>query len=163
MAKTKPPAETPRKKGGPAKKIDAAMEAKIIEKVKACGVKRLAASFVDLDYTTVYRHGVQNPAFATALDRAVDHCKLSLVAKVAVAGTKDWKAAAWYLERKWTAEFGRRNADSVTPGQLASTIQQIMAIIAEDVPKKCLAKINEKITLHLETLVNGKASEDVGG
>jgi hypothetical protein len=94
-------------KRGPKGKIDAEMRAKIF------GALAVGASIVDaaeafgIDRSTIHRLKVSSKEFATGALRAEKSGMLKHLKKI--NGAKQWQAAAWMLERKWSKKFGRKD------------------------------------------------------
>jgi hypothetical protein len=67
-----------------------------------------AAAFAGIHRDTLY-DWLQNPTFSDALEKAEAEAKVRAVSHIiraAQGGT--WQAAAWWLERRYPKEFGRR-------------------------------------------------------
>ena len=54
--------------------------------------------------------------FSEAIRRANADAQLDLLAKIESAGEKDWRAAAWILERRFKNDFGQA-VDLTTGGE----------------------------------------------
>lgn len=67
----------------------------------------VAARAAGVAPSTVRSHRERHRDFATALDAAIATAKTSMLAHVREAAPKDWKAAAWILERRFPEEFAR--------------------------------------------------------
>jgi hypothetical protein len=151
MAK-KPPAG-PATMGRP-RLIDAAAKRKILASVRMLGSFKQAAARHGIHYNTLYRAAKADATFGDALDLAREQCISDSVRAIRKAGSDDWKAHAWFLERTFTARFGRKHADSMTPEQVAASIQQAFAIAFAAVPEKTRKKINTEVQPFMEQLVN---------
>lgn len=95
-----------RNKPGPKPKIDAAAETRIIDILTACGTLKDACGVLGIDTSTLRRYRLAHPEFTRRVIQAEKEGKLKLIRRVGDANA--WQAAAWLLERKFGAEFGRR-------------------------------------------------------
>lgn len=95
------------------------VEQRILDAVRAGAPLRDAAEHAGVDERTVHRwreRGEQPRAapkfrdFAQGLRRARAGAKVGAIAAVRRAMRDDWRAAAWYLERCFPEEWGRRCA-----------------------------------------------------
>jgi hypothetical protein len=99
-------------KGGPPQKIGPKEKTEVIAILRAGGSMRDAADIIGVDYATLYRMRQNDIEFANGVRKAVKEGKLRQIKKV--RGAKDWRAAAWYLERRWGSEYGRHDHVDVT-------------------------------------------------
>lgn len=83
--------------------------------------------------------------FPERLTRARGYAALRLVALIQDAAPKDWRAAAWMLERRYPEDFGRREAVELTgkggePLQVeASAMQRVILKALEAHPEAKVA------------------------
>lgn len=83
--------------------------AAIIAAVEGGATYRHAAASVGVSERTLHDWQVRHPQFSQALKTAeASACMAAIgtIRRAAEAGT--WQAAAWYLERRYPAEYGRR-------------------------------------------------------
>ena len=83
--------------------------AAIIAAVETGATYRHAAASVGVSERTLHDWQVRHPQFSQALKTAeASACMAAIgtIRRAAEAGT--WQAAAWYLERRYPAEYGRR-------------------------------------------------------
>ncbi len=114
------------------------------------GLSRTAAcKCFGIDKHTLLNECQRSPEFKAEVKYAVERGKLQMLAKV--MRSKDWRAAAWYLERVHYEEFAKKHPDVVTKDQLNSTIAAVVALLfSGNVPRsevEALAKIQGQITL----------------
>jgi len=62
--------------------------------------------------------------FSQAIKKAESEFIAENVALIQTAAKKNWFAAAWLLERKYPAEFGRRMEIAVGPSKLMTLLQE---------------------------------------
>ncbi|MFN7587337.1 MAG: hypothetical protein ACK5UQ_02310 [Planctomycetota bacterium] len=96
-----------KKLGRPRSRMTPKTVAAILEGVAGCLPIDVAARAAGVAPSTVRSHRERHRDFATALDAAIATAKSSMVARVRDAAPKDWKAAAWMLERRFPEEFAR--------------------------------------------------------
>lgn len=79
----------------------------IIEVIDKGGTDRDACQMAGINPDTFYRWVREKSEFSDAVNTARLGGKLAALGAVRSAFEKDWKAAAWYLERKYAEEFAR--------------------------------------------------------
>ena len=129
---------------------------KLLELVAAGNYAEVAARAVGIHPSTLYdwlatgRDGKQKRYvdFAEAFEAARATAEARMVTTIQVSAKKDWRAAAWYLERSQPARWGRRimvegapdgepvrveHSGEVRPGDLddAERTRQVLAAMAE--------------------------------
>lgn len=96
----------------------------------------VAARAAGVAPSTVRSHRDRHREFATALDAALATAKSSMLAHVRNAAPKDWKAAAWLLERRFPEEFARPEiratiaSANIDTGELTKGILAGLSLIA---------------------------------
>src|SRR5712692_6482777 len=105
----------PRKPGRPSKWTPA-LQAQIVETIRAGSYAEVAARHVGIASSTFYdwmKRGGEGDRrfseFSEAIGEAEAFAHARAVTIIAKAMADDWKAAAWYLERKYHDEWGRRD------------------------------------------------------
>ena len=96
-------------RGGRPSKYRPDTVAAIIAAVEGGATYRHAAASVGVSERTLHDWQVRHPQFSQALKTAeASACMAAIgtIRRAAEAGT--WQAAAWYLERRYPAEYGRR-------------------------------------------------------
>lgn len=81
---------------------------RVLEAIGAGATRRAAAGHAGIDHATLYRWLERNATFATALRAREDEVEVRCVATIQTAMRDDWRAAAWWLERRRADEYGRR-------------------------------------------------------
>ncbi len=96
-------------------RIDAALAA-----LGAGSTREAAAAHAGVDRTTLYRWQ-RDASLRARVEKAEADFEVRSVAQIANAGTNDWRAAAWLLERRRPAGYGRtQTLAAADPG--ASTV-----------------------------------------
>ena len=81
-----------------------------------------AAARVGIDKTTLYdwiRRGVREKTgmyaeFSHAVEKAMAAAETAGIARIRQAAGEDWRAMAWWLERRYQTKWGRKSAIKVT-------------------------------------------------
>lgn len=93
-------------KTGRKPKVDAEARTKILAIIAAGASLKDAADYLGVAYSTVRLSISKDPSFRRGVHKAAKSAKIKLIKKVGSA--KPWQAAAWMLERRYGAEYGRR-------------------------------------------------------
>jgi hypothetical protein len=137
--------------------LDATKRAEICAILAVGGSRAIAAQYVGCHPDTIRNTAQRDPEFAASLERAesgheVKH--LTFINKAAEEG-RYWRAAAWALERKYPARYGRRHPDMFTVEQVSHVLAQFAGVILEEVPAEAqrgriLARLSE-LTVRLQS------------
>jgi hypothetical protein len=111
--------------------LDAAKRAQVVSLVRAGCTKRRAAAYVGVDESTIRRAEKADPTFAQQLVQAEIQLELELVGKVRAEADNTWRAAAWYLERRNPAEYGK-GAARVAEVEQKSTREQLEELVRRE-------------------------------
>jgi hypothetical protein len=108
-----------------------------------------AAAYAGIHKTTLYdwlKKGANSKSgkyreFSNAVDKAMAEAEIRDVALIAQAAKENWQAAAWRLERKYPARWGRKTQHEVTgkdgkPVEITNPKQQLLDKINAIVQKK---------------------------
>jgi hypothetical protein len=78
----------------------------ITQALRAGNTRRAAASYGEIDHSTMYRWMDEDATFRDAVEKAEADAEVRFVAQVASAATNGtWQAAAWWLERRRQQEW----------------------------------------------------------
>lgn len=133
-AKVLKPRLAARKLGKPSKFTEQRAKT-IIRAVEKGATKRAAAGAAGIGYSTLMDWQRSYPEFSEALTLAEDKCAQRMATLVTTAGITDWRAAAWWLERRgseeWAAKARAENIFEIELGRIAAergiTIEQVKA------------------------------------
>ncbi len=92
-----------------------------------------AARHVGCSVRTIRRETVRNPAFGESLRRAELSAQLQPLNSLRAAASKNWRAAAWLLERTKPDQFARRDPSALTPDALSAAIDNILEAIVDEI------------------------------
>jgi hypothetical protein len=114
-----------KRRGGPVPKLTPEAQKAIVEGVAAGVPRAFAAMRAGVTERCLYqwlakgRKGGKRNAVYVQLFQAVQKAEADAVARnvalVQKAAAKSWQAAAWWLERRYHAEFGRKDRTIIQP------------------------------------------------
>lgn len=118
--------------GGRPKKFTREKQDTVISIIECGGSRKMAAKAVNVSVTTIRNEMDRNPEFLDRVREAESSCYRKHLAKI--QGSRDWKASAWFLARKWPDEFSEvqkvaqvdSKGNDLTPDQRERAIQSIM-------------------------------------
>jgi transposase-like protein len=94
---------------------------RVLEAIRAGATRRAAAGHAGVDDATLYRWIERYASFATLLTRVEDDVEVRCTATILQASLEDWRAAAWWLERRRSESYGRR----FEPDTLAAAVTTV--------------------------------------
>jgi hypothetical protein len=152
----------PRPKKGRPRLLEKCPEvrAKLVQAVAAGNYLETAASYAGISKDTLYRwlrRGAkekQGPYrdFAEAVRKAMADAEVRDVARVAQAAEKNWQAAAWRLERKFPAKWGRRDQGGYSAEQFTAFVAQVAAFVRQHLAKDKRVLFNQVLTSWLNEM-----------
>lgn len=84
------------------------------------GITREAAcSHAQIHRTTLYRWLAADPALRVRVEKAEADFEVRLAAQIVQEAAEDWRAAAWMLERRRPASYGRAQANAASVAALS--------------------------------------------
>lgn len=136
-------------------KLDEAKRREIIAILSVGGTRKMAATYVGCATATIRATARRIPEFAKELREAElgpEHTFLKAI-KTAAEDVKQWRAAAWALERLFPERYAKRKPDSITPEQLTEVIKALAEIIAGEVPvKRYRKRVLERLAKLIEEI-----------
>jgi hypothetical protein len=116
----------------------AACKDKVLFQIKLGCSRRMAAENAGCCHTAIGRAAKRDPEFAAQLKEAETQVDIAALTRIQEATTenKNWRAAAWMLERRHPEEFGRRAPHSFSCEQVMALLAEIFAFTAPIVPQK---------------------------
>jgi len=97
------------------RKINDEKRTVILALVTAGCTRADCARYVNVDETTLWREAKRDQHFASQICKAEMDCKMHYIKNIMKASEKDWRAGAWFLERRYWQEYGRRSLPEQTP------------------------------------------------
>lgn len=80
----------------------------ILNALRAGNTRRAAAAFAEVSHATFYRWLEDDGTFRDAVEKAEAEAEVRFLTQIAKAATDGtWQAAAWWLERRRTSDYGR--------------------------------------------------------
>jgi hypothetical protein len=126
-----------------------------------CG-RATAAHYVGCHPDTIRNTAQRDAQFALELERAESNHEIKHLAFInkAAQEAKNWRAAAWALERKYPGRYGARRPDMFTVEQVSHVLGQFAGAILAEVPE---ASQRQRILARLSDLTAGLQSSVAGG
>jgi len=84
-------------------------EARLFEALRAGNTRRASCSYAGIDQDTLIRWINRFPDFAEAVEKAESDAEIRNVAIIQKAASDTWQAAAWWLERRRSADYRQRH------------------------------------------------------
>ena len=101
------------------KATEGRIEALVIALGTGC-TREAAARHAGIDRTTLYRWLERDAAIRTRVEKAEADVEVRLAAQIVQAAPDDWRAAAWLLERRRPAGYGRAQAAAAAGAMTAA-------------------------------------------
>ena len=98
------------------------MEA-LLSALRAGSTREAAAGHAGIERTTLHRWLVGDAGRRARVEQAEADAEVRFGAQVAQAAGNDWRAAAWWLERRRSKAYGRAQAHAAAAG--ASTVASL--------------------------------------
>jgi hypothetical protein len=116
------------------------------------GTRLMAASYVGCAPATIRSRAVRDPEFAEQLRKSELSAEITFLKSIqaAVGDVKQWRAAAWALERLFPERYARRAPDSITIEQMTEIIKALAGIIVGEIPGK---KLRQRVLARLGELL----------
>ncbi len=120
---------------GPRPVLDEIKRREIIAILSVGSSQRTAASYVGCSPQTIRNTAERDPDFAEQISRAQHSQELRYLKNVQKAADQEkyWRAAAWFLERKFPDEYGRRGPNVITVTQIKDLWARFAEIIIAEV------------------------------
>jgi hypothetical protein len=124
-------------------KYDDITEKFILDALKAGCIEQDAAEAAGVDYATFRRWKSKNAQFRAAVAKAKAEAKAAAVVTIRKAWGQSWKAAAWWLERRYSAEWGKVDRVEVTVRQVAERLASDLGCTADELIAEAEAIVRE--------------------
>ena len=127
--------------------LDEAKQQKICEILSLGGTRKIAALCVGCHVDTIRRTALRNPAFDERLRKAQTGPEVGFLKDIQEAAEdgKNWRAAAWALERLYPERYGRRDATVLTVERVSDVLTRFASAILDDVPDRYRQKILKRM------------------
>ena len=105
--------------GRRSKATEAGIEALLVA-LRAGNTRDASAGHAGIVRTTLYRWLERDPALRTRVEKAEADAEVRFAAQVAQGAGEDWRAAAWWLEHRRPASYGRAQAAAAAAAMTAA-------------------------------------------
>lgn len=95
----------------------------IAKAIRMGATYELAAAYAGVSADSLTRWRDKIPAFAEELTLAEGAAAIGWLVKIETAAAKDWRAAAWKLERRYPEAYGRQVLDQRLSGPTGGPIE----------------------------------------
>lgn len=164
-------AKPPRKPGGARCKLTPEVVNTVCDRVAEGVPKKYAAQAAGIGESTLYEYLARDGEFAERMKKAEADAVMRNVRVVQTAAITTWTAAAWWLERRYAKDFGRKDQLALSEGEAGEAakeaIEAIVGAIHSKVPDSCpscqhLLKIKDDLAASLVDMIKQFASEGAG-
>ena len=123
--------------GRRSKATEGRIEALVIALGTGC-TREAAARHAGIDRTTLYRWVERDQAIRARVEKAEADVEVRLAAQIVQAAPVDWRAAAWLLERRRPASYGRAKAAAAadTPTTPAQAPHPLDGLTPEEIRER---------------------------
>lgn len=153
------PSKKPKPKGAGQRRAKTTRE-KILESLRNGTTRQNAAGAAGVARNTFYTWLAAEPEFRAAVEEAENAAEQAMVTSVKRQATKSWKAAAWWLERRRSADYGKRDTLAVVN---ALTPDGEMAQLAAQYVEMSEAELQEEIARLERANRSSEAGNGEGG
>ena len=114
-------------------KRSAARQEVLLDALRQGASREAAAAAAGIDRTTAWRWAQDDPALAAEVEQACGQAEVMMTQRVFDAAPSDWRAAAWWLERRRPAVYGRHARPEVDLRVLAQRVADGEGLDVDDV------------------------------
>jgi hypothetical protein len=120
----------------PVETLDESQKREVIAIVSVGCPRAVAATYVGCHVQTIAREAVQDSDFSDRLQQAESSHEILQLKNINAAANdvRQWRAAAWALERRYPDRYGARRAKTVTVAQVSQVLAQFSQIVVKEVP-----------------------------
>ena len=97
----------------------------------------------------------EHPQFAMDITKAEEGIEIFFLSRLRNAAQKEqhWRAAAWFLERRFPQRYGGKKQENLTAERVQRFMTSCLQIIAEELPdKEHREKILDRLSVEMEGL-----------
>jgi len=131
--------------------------------ILAVGCSRtVAARYVGCHVVTIRRRIQKDPDFAAAIVQAESKHEILNLGHInkAAADARNWRAAAWVLERAYPDKYGKRRAGAITLDQLTDALTQVIDVLMDELAESELReRVLDRLSRLTDELLAGPAEE----
>lgn len=103
-------------------------------------------------HQTLRNEEERDPEFAGQVAAAEIVGKAGRLSRLYKAGNDDWRADAWFLERKYHEEFGRRSPEQLSLAAVLAIVSPVFAEMLSHIPEEHRSLVADRVELMVEKL-----------
>jgi len=132
-------------------RLTEAQKNRIVNMLRIGGTRTMAASFACCHPATIRAEMRRDPSFANQVVQSELRNERSFLKVIHAAGNdpKQWRAAAWALERLYPERYARRKANTFTEEQVHEIVSEMAEIVATELP---IPKFRDRIMARFKEL-----------
>lgn len=134
--------------------LDEVNKREVVAIVAAGGTRAMAARYVGCTAASIRAEAKRDPDFAARLAKAPDVGELGCLESIrkAAKDPRQWRAAAWVLERTRPERYAARKPNVLTFAQVRCFIGQLVTIVIDEVPARQRKQILKRLGVLLGSL-----------
>ena len=145
------------------KRLTSAQRNKIKSMLNIGGDRSMAAGYARCHPATIRAEMRRDPEFANQVTQAELRNESSFLKVIHKAGKdpKQWRAAAWALERLYPERYARRKGNTLTEEQVQQLIAEMAEIVASELPAKYRQRVFARLADLQSNYRSHAGAEDV--
>jgi hypothetical protein len=134
--------------------LDDVKRREIVAILSVGGTRRMASLYVGCSTSTIQAAALRDPDFAESLRRAEQQAQIAPLRRIleAAQDPKQWRAAAWLLERKNPEEFAARRPNVVPLEKLGALVADLVEAVTVDLPDRYRKSVVKRAMTLAQTL-----------
>lgn len=117
-----------------------------MEHIKTGATYKDACAIAGIGQKTFERWRIRYDDFDEAIKKAESECKRICETKIMAAASKQWQAAAWWLERKHSDEFAQKTRiEWEIVNRLRDKVIKALEVLEPDDRQKVIERLGEEI------------------
>jgi hypothetical protein len=129
---------------GRPRRLDQTAKAEIIALISAGLSRTLAAEYVGCAVSTLYNEARRDEQFDRDLRQAAVRPIIWHFQNLRKHAERSWRASAWFLERNYPQQFGRRPPESIAPEELNEMMNIVIDVVARALGQETADKLENQ-------------------
>ena len=131
----------PQARNGRPRKRSAARQEVFLDALRQGASREAAAAAAGIDRTTAWRWAQDDPALAAEVEQACGQAEVMMTQRVFDAAPSDWRAAAWWLERRRPETYGRHAGPTADFRKMAQRVADAEGFDVDELMEETLRVI----------------------